>query len=128
MEVLKIDKKTIAIGIGSILIVNLGIWYLFGPRTDVSDVGSGIDRIAGDLQSAKEQQQRAAESIGAIERGLESSTKSVDNIEHGVDSAKESVDSAADRIDESEKITGSSEQLIERGESILATIRQRGKK
>ncbi len=117
-----IGSKNIVIIIVLFFIAIAG-WYVFGP--DLSSDRSGIDEARTNIQSASEQQSKAAERIKSVETGLDDSAAKAGRISTGLAGTAAAIANVETRIDSGQNGAQSSAELIAEGQSILARIRKR---
>lgn len=134
-------KKNIYIAGGICIVVALACltWFLF---RDVPNNGPTADDVTGQLDTARTEQQQAADTLKSVQSGLNDSERTVDNL----DQSNRDAQTTADRITESNKnianavsdaqssnsssaaILADSQRRISESESILQDVRSRSEK
>ncbi len=107
-----------------VLLLGAGAWYLL-REPDISNQRGRADDVRDALGSVGEQQQRAAESAGRIESGLERSVESTERIEERVIYIESAVDHAAAGNEELIRIVADSQQRVGESQRIIQGIRNR---
>lgn len=106
-------KETIVLFIFIVVFV-IAVWFLCAGRTSVYDLRIRADSVRGELDDAKEAQQREAETI---ERASEATRRSTEAISNSQRTAEEIQRMERDDI-----------ELIRECQSILVKVRARGSK
>ena len=108
------DRKETVILFTFIVVFVGAVFFLCAGRTSVYDLRIRADSVRGELNNAKEAQQREA---GAIEQASEATRRSTEAISNSQRTAAEIQRMEQDDI-----------ELIRECQSILSTVRERGSK
>lgn len=106
-------KETIVLFIFIVVFV-IAVWFLCAGRTSVYDLRIRADSVRGELDDAKEAQQREAETIERASEAAGRSTAAIGDSQR-----------AAEKIQRMEQ---DDIELIRECQSILSTVRERGSK
>lgn len=107
------DRKETVILFTFIVVFVGAVFFLCAGRTSVYDLRIRADSVRGELNNAKEAQQREA---GAIEQASEATRRSTEAISNSQRTAEEIQRMERDDI-----------ELIRECQSILSTVRERGR-
>ena len=119
------DKTKIIVGIALLVCAILASYWLGGRLS--GDKG-GIDAVRADLRRIEEHQQRAADRLDTVSKGLDQSVAVTQRISGRVTEAANAISNVEERVTASRSRFEASAKLLDSGESILRGIRQRAEK
>ena len=107
------DRKETVILFTFIVVFVGAVFFLCAGRTSVYDLRIRADSVRGELNNAKEAQQREA---GAIEQASEATRRST-----------EAISNSQRTTEEIQRMERDDSELIRECQSILSTVRERGR-
>ena len=108
---------------GLVFVLAVCWWLLSEP--DVRDQQERAADVRGALDRAGSEQQRAAESAGRIDAGLERSITIIERVEERTGNASDAVDRAASGNEKLVRIVEDSQRRVEASQRIIQGIRAR---
>lgn len=120
-----VDKKIIIIS-SIIIAAGFAVWYLFGSRTDVSDIRQSTDAIRTELGDAQRENSEARGHADTIAGGLKDIKDGIGRVSDRVESATGKIDNANSRIGSAQRELGSIREIIVQDESIYRSVREAG--
>lgn len=124
-ELIASDKKTIAFIVGILLVVTAA-WYLFGSRSDVSDIGQSTDAIRTELSVIKGEIDETRGRADTISDGLKDIQTGIGSVSDRVESVTGKIDSVSSRIGGAQSELGSIREILDQNDSIYQSVRETG--